>query len=263
MIKFFRRIRYDLMEKNKTGKYLKYAIGEIVLVMIGILLALQVNNWNEYRKNKIMETDYLIRIFQDLDHDLAEFERTIDVAQSRNNRILFLQQTINDSDLAMKSSDYFIKSIMHAGWTLEPSISDYTFDELKSSGRLVLIQNKDLRTSLSKYYNSRYSHRQWNYIRENVQNKYYEYSAGILNQEQSIWVLKNDYDYNPDSIIISHYELDEVYKRFKSKEKFHQLLPQAFEVKFETITAGERFKSEAQKLKDDIQKELDGVLTKI
>ena len=54
MIKFFRRIRFDLMEKNKTGKYFKYAIGEIVLVVIGILIALQINNWNEQRKiNKI------------------------------------------------------------------------------------------------------------------------------------------------------------------------------------------------------------------
>ncbi len=50
MIKFFRKIRYDLMEKNKTGKYLKYAIGEIILVMVGILLALQVSNWNQQRK---------------------------------------------------------------------------------------------------------------------------------------------------------------------------------------------------------------------
>jgi len=44
MIKFFRKIRYDLMEKNKAGKYLKYAIGEIVLVVIGILIALSINN---------------------------------------------------------------------------------------------------------------------------------------------------------------------------------------------------------------------------
>ena len=51
MIKFFRKIRYELMEKNKTGKYFKYAIGEIVLVVIGILIALQLNNLNEERKN--------------------------------------------------------------------------------------------------------------------------------------------------------------------------------------------------------------------
>ena len=50
MIKFFRKIRQNLLMENKTGKYFKYAIGEIILVMIGILLALQVNNWNETRK---------------------------------------------------------------------------------------------------------------------------------------------------------------------------------------------------------------------
>ena len=46
MINFFRKIRYNLIEQNKTGKYLKYAIGEIVLVAIGILIALSINNWN-------------------------------------------------------------------------------------------------------------------------------------------------------------------------------------------------------------------------
>ena len=49
MFKFFRKIRYDLLQKNKTGKYLKYAIGEIILVVIGILIALQINTWNQHR----------------------------------------------------------------------------------------------------------------------------------------------------------------------------------------------------------------------
>jgi len=55
MIKLFRKIRYDLMEKNKTAKYLKYAIGEIILVMIGILLALQVSNWNNQSTDRKLE----------------------------------------------------------------------------------------------------------------------------------------------------------------------------------------------------------------
>ena len=53
MIKFFRHIRQNLIMENKTRKYLKYAVGEIVLVVIGILIALQVNNWNENRKTEI------------------------------------------------------------------------------------------------------------------------------------------------------------------------------------------------------------------
>ena len=52
MIKFFRHIRRSLIQKNQMGKYFKYAIGEILLVVIGILIALQINNWNEDRKLK-------------------------------------------------------------------------------------------------------------------------------------------------------------------------------------------------------------------
>jgi hypothetical protein len=66
MIKFFRRMRYDFMEKNKTGKYLKYALGEIVLVVIGILIALSINNWNENRKEINIENKILLEISKGL-----------------------------------------------------------------------------------------------------------------------------------------------------------------------------------------------------
>ena len=52
MIKFFRKIRYDLMNQSKTAKYFKYALGEIILVVIGILIALQINNWNQHQQQK-------------------------------------------------------------------------------------------------------------------------------------------------------------------------------------------------------------------
>jgi len=70
MIKFFRRIRYDLMEKNKTGKYFKYVIGEIILVVIGILIALQVNNWNESYKEQKLVIQYQERLIDDIKGDL-------------------------------------------------------------------------------------------------------------------------------------------------------------------------------------------------
>ena len=76
MIKFFRRIRFDLMEKNKTGKYFKYAIGEIVLVVIGILIALQINNWNEERKANISENKALLALKNEFDKNIATYNRT-------------------------------------------------------------------------------------------------------------------------------------------------------------------------------------------
>lgn len=69
MIKFFQKLRYDLMEKNKIGKYLKYAFGEIVLVVIGILVALQINTWNEERKTQLKEEALYNRVILDLQID--------------------------------------------------------------------------------------------------------------------------------------------------------------------------------------------------
>ena len=83
MIKFFRKIRYDLMGKNppagragKTGKYFKYAIGEIILVVIGILIALQINNWSESQKLDTKRKDYYNQLLEDLNKDV-EFTETI------------------------------------------------------------------------------------------------------------------------------------------------------------------------------------------
>ena len=59
------------MEKNKTGKYLKYAIGEIVLVVIGILIALSINNWNEKQKSETKTKDYYVQLLDDLNNDIV------------------------------------------------------------------------------------------------------------------------------------------------------------------------------------------------
>ena len=91
MIKIFKNIRQQLLSDGKTKKYLKYAIGEIVLVMIGILLALQVNNWNEDRKNSIEE----LAILEGLDKNLILAKKqseTLVSAEKKSKRILLLDE---------------------------------------------------------------------------------------------------------------------------------------------------------------------------
>lgn len=89
MIKFFRKIRYNLMSENKAEKYLKYAFGEILLVALGILIALQINNWNESRKEKNQlkiyykqiildlkeQKEYSKRLITQLDSSIASYEK--------------------------------------------------------------------------------------------------------------------------------------------------------------------------------------------
>ena len=77
MIRFFRKIRQQLFGQNTVSKYLLYAIGEIVLVMIGILLALQVNNWNEGRKNDLKESLLIKNIIEDLRLDSIRISQSL------------------------------------------------------------------------------------------------------------------------------------------------------------------------------------------
>ena len=74
MIKFFRNIRSNLLAEGKSSRYLKYAIGEIILVVFGILIALSINNWNEKRKDLIKEKATLYKFLQDLESDASYFE---------------------------------------------------------------------------------------------------------------------------------------------------------------------------------------------
>ena len=74
MIKFFRKIRQKLLEQNRVSKYLIYAFGEIILVVIGILIALQINNWNEDRKSKVTEIEILRQLNEDLKFNLVELK---------------------------------------------------------------------------------------------------------------------------------------------------------------------------------------------
>jgi hypothetical protein len=77
MIKFFRKIRQNLLSEGKTGKYLKYAIGEIILVVIGILFALQINNWNIKNVQQKEGRKYLTSIKSNLVQDTLAMRLTV------------------------------------------------------------------------------------------------------------------------------------------------------------------------------------------
>jgi len=98
MIKFFRKIRQKLLSENKFSKYLIYAIGEIVLVVIGILIALQINNWNEDKKGKVELNQYLSSLKENIQSDITVLDslvkrRAVTVAYCEKEQLNFLNQT--------------------------------------------------------------------------------------------------------------------------------------------------------------------------
>ena len=146
MIKFFRKIRQDLLSKDKTGKYLKYAIGEIILVVIGILIALQINNWNEQNRIDKIENTYLTRLSQDLDDNITSWEKLIQNEEKRHEGIKqFIKFGLN------KNKDSSLSVLPHfniIGRWDDLTINQVTFDEMKSSGKLDIISNDSIKISL-------------------------------------------------------------------------------------------------------------------
>jgi len=119
MIKFFRKIRYQLLGEGKTGKYLKYAIGEIVLVVIGILIAISINNWNEDRKQQIE----LVKTYQGIENELEA-------------NLLYLSNDIENQngiiDLNLKSLKILYENNVDSLLVLRQTLS--VFDKTLTSG---------------------------------------------------------------------------------------------------------------------------------
>jgi hypothetical protein len=149
MIKFFRKIRYDLMEKNKTVKYLKYAIGEIILVVIGILIALQINNWNETRKIGKVEKEILNVLLEDL-NSAKEFSK--EYIRSEQNYLDIIETILHNDSLktVLTNSDRTKEYFNKAFWDFEikfPVIN--TYSDLKNAGKIAIVQNDSIRDRLS------------------------------------------------------------------------------------------------------------------
>ena len=150
MIKFFRKIRFDLIGKNKTGKYLKYAIGEIVLVVIGILIALAINNWNENQKLRTQEIIYLDNLKNDIITQIQMLDVYIDfenIIIDQSNDII-KHYELNDG---FKNMDSIFPKLhdLTTRWTF--SNANTTLLQMLNSNQINIIQDRQLREELIAY----------------------------------------------------------------------------------------------------------------
>jgi len=143
MIKFFRKIRYQLLGEGKTVRYFKYAIGEILLVVIGILIALSLNNWRESVKLKTTERHLYSDILQELRIDL------IDIQGNRRYNQKYLSRYINAREIILNDTQMQFVDTLAIISTELTNFSDFkndasAYEMLSTSGKLDLITNKNI-----------------------------------------------------------------------------------------------------------------------
>ena len=148
MLTFFRRVRKGLLQGGSTSKYLLYAIGEIALVVIGILLALQINNWNQDQKNRKEEAYYLKELSLDFltnRNVLEDGEQGIKLVLGNiANTLLYMNRPIPDS-----INTYSLIRGYYGLSVPELEFAEGALNELLSTGKLSLIRNRQLRRDLA------------------------------------------------------------------------------------------------------------------
>ena len=150
MIPFFRKIRYRLAKDNQFLKYSRYAIGEIVLVVIGILIALQVNNWNETEKSKSESNRLLIDLKQELEKDSEKFKSL----QTEYNDWLLQIEYVLDSVLDGNANEITESNQLMAGRLSMNSlnINKVTYLDMFNTGRKLEFDNLEIEREIKDYY---------------------------------------------------------------------------------------------------------------
>ncbi len=146
MIKIFRKIRQNLLKEGKNGEYVKYALGEIVLVVVGILLALQIDGWNEANKERAAEIIYMENIKADLQLNLVSLKEFIEARETTIKSVEILMDYFNQRiPLDENNFNFHILEVMN--WYPFVQQSN-TYQELLNSGNLSIISNKSIRSGL-------------------------------------------------------------------------------------------------------------------
>lgn len=150
MIKFFRHIRQNIIKENNVTKYILYAIGEIVLVVIGILIALQINNNSEYSKERKVEIKLLSNLSREIHLDIKQIEGNTVESKVRLKRLDSLLQQLKHPEKIEKTS--FLTSTYDFIFDNYFKANSGIFDEALSSGKMSFIQNENLRQAIFNYY---------------------------------------------------------------------------------------------------------------
>jgi hypothetical protein len=228
MIKFFRKIRQNLVMENpppvqngKTSRYIKYAIGEIVLVVLGILIALQINNWNSIRQIQSNNKVFLNKMLSELEQNKARMNWLAFSKLKTQNGNISLEQAIRNCDSLLKLTyrglhvldlDFILNKQLDAGGSYL-NLHNSIYEELINTGKLYTLGSDSLINAIKNYYKR--------CEREDLYNK-----ANTENMDKGMELMRDglkklELDFKMDSV---HFNIDNYPWFFeRTSEKYQNL----------------------------------------
>lgn len=234
-----RRITKHIKEQNWFAVVL-----DTFVVIFGVFLGFQINEWNNERKDALKGESYLERIAGELEQDIRFFDNIIRSNESGMENAQFLLDTLKNEALVQEDPTRFITSLAFVGSSFVVNVNNNTIEEIKFSGNLELIKNEELRNDIINYYDFIEVTENFSHMRMDSETEYQKRIAGVLEPHQSEF--GRDLSYTEEEAMIA-------YERFKKNQALIDWIPIIMGSKRGTIGFSTQSRRNAQELVDAIR----------
>ncbi len=173
---------------------------EIIVVIVGLFMAFQLDRWWEQRGERQQERQYIQRLVTEVETDIKAITYAVNLAQVRQGFVELLMSVAADPAAADGKPVQFLAAVVQAPFTFTPSLVSHTFDDLRSTGNMALIHNSGIKTALFDYYGFDQGQRQFLSLNLMVEFRHFELTAGVLSDEQYRFVQDNWFVVTPDDL---------------------------------------------------------------
>lgn len=214
---------------------------ELVVVIAGILIAFQVDAWNQSRQARAVERASIARLIEDLEADIEQAQQWQATAQERLDYVRLLERSLTDQAVVERDPTTYIRALQEAYYIISVERNRFTFDELVSTGNLAYIENREVRRQIVDYYN--YPSPNFELFRANAQRDF----GGVLTVDQMFL--------NQDRVELQ-FTLDEAMaarERLLDRPEAQDMLSPAAELQFTVNGRAAYLDSEARALRESLR----------
>ena len=219
---------------------------EILLVIVGLILAFQIDRWWEQRGENVQEREYVVRLIADVQSDIPVINYAIELASFRKEMADLLMDVAENPTAATRNPVLFIVAAQQAAFTYSPVLAAYTFEDLRSTGNMRLLRDPAIRDALYGYYNFDRSQNQYRPLQFMSEGRHFELAAGVLSYEQArliqdTWDVVAPGDIEKfDSSQLDISDLQGTVERFRSRRDLLDWLPEIRQLQVDQIGVNER-----------------------
>lgn len=156
---------------------------EVIVVIISILVAFELDRWAEDRRERKQEQNYLVRLKEDMQIEIAHMDDAMGYAEARIAAALLIEDIASNPSAAMDNRGALAGALETASWLSFPNLDAFVYSELQNSGKLALIQSDELRRALAEHY-AFFNHHARIGLNRDVQTQFDRHAAGILSSEE-------------------------------------------------------------------------------